>query len=74
MTHLMSKLSRSSAAAHAQISSRHSFAAAAPTAVAATRASTALAMSMMVALRYLDGHRGRAAVPNTDAIPDSALS
>lgn len=74
MTHHMSKLSRSQTAAPAQSSTRHSFAAAAPTAIAATRASTALAMSMMVALRYLEGHRGRAADPCIAAIPDPALS
>ena len=55
MTHHMSKLSRPRTAGRTQTSSRTSFAAAAPTAISAARASTALAMSMTVALRYLEG-------------------
>ncbi len=44
-----------------QTSTRHGFAAAAPTGIAAARSSTTLALSMMVALRYLEGRTRRPA-------------
>lgn len=74
MTHHMSKLSRPRTAGHTQASSRTSFAAAAPTAISAARASTALAMSMTVALRYLEGHPARTVGRCDETIPDPALS
>jgi len=73
MTHHMSRLSRPRTAGHAQTSSRTSFALAAPTAIAAARASTALAMSMTVALRYLEGHPTRAVRRGEEIIDDPAL-
>ncbi|MGE3333754.1 MAG: hypothetical protein AB7I36_08930 [Rhodospirillaceae bacterium] len=80
MTHHTSKLSRHRAADNAQTSTHRGcaastyrgFAAAAPTGISAARASTSLALSMMVALRYLEGRAGRQAPAN--AIPDPALS
>jgi len=74
MTHHMSKLSRPRTAGRTQTSSRTSFATAAPTAISAARASTALAMSMTVALRYLEGHPARAAGGPEETIPDPTLS
>lgn len=74
MTHHMSKLSRPRTAGRTQTSSRISFAAAAPTAISAARASTALAVSMTVALRYLEGHPARAAGGPEETIPDPTLS
>jgi hypothetical protein len=50
------------------------FAAAAPTGIAAARASTTLALSMMVALRYLEGRTTRTDAAPANAIPDPALS
>lgn len=70
MTHHLSKLSIRTAGAP-QSPARHDFAAAAPTAIAAARASTTLALSMMVALRYLEGRGKR---PPANALPDPALS
>lgn len=74
MTHLMSKLSRTRTAGHTPTASRTTFAAAAPTAISAARASTALAVSMTVALRYLEGHPGRVAGPCEETAPDPSLS
>lgn len=82
MTHHTSKLSRPRAAGAAQPSTHRSFAAApdrgfaagASTGIAAARASTSLAMSMMVALRYLEGRTGRPAAAPANALPDPALS
>lgn len=74
MTYQLSKLPRLRAARPAASSARMSFAAAAPTAVAAAQASTTLALSMMVALRYLEGRNGRPASASTDAIPDPVAS
>lgn len=74
MTIQLSKPSRSRTASAAQTATRHSFAAAAPTQLAATRASTTLALSMMVALRYLEGRTSNCAATPVSALPDPALS
>lgn len=73
MTHQLSKLSRLRAAGITQTSKRLGFAAAAPTGLAAARASATLALSMMVALRYLEG-RSRPADAPAAAIPDPVAS
>jgi hypothetical protein len=73
MTHHLSKLSRVRAA-RSHPSTRHCFAAAAPTQIAAARTSTTLAMSMMVALRYLEGRSTRPPEPPASAIPLPALT
>jgi hypothetical protein len=73
MTHHLSKLPRVRAA-RIHPATRHSFAAAAPTQIAAARTSTTLAMSMMVALRYLEGRPSRPPEPPADVIPLPALS
>jgi hypothetical protein len=73
MTIYLRKLSRERMA-NAQTPARQSFAAAAPTQLAAARASTTLALSMMVALRYLDGRSRLPAAAPVTAIPDPALS
>jgi hypothetical protein len=74
MTHHLSKLSQFRAAGTTQTSPHRGFAAAAPTGIAAAHASTTLALSMMVALRYLEGRASRPAEPPASAIPDPALS
>lgn len=74
MTHHLSKLSRLGAAGAAKTSTPRGFAAAAPTGIAAAHASTTLALSMMVALRYLEGRASRPAEPPPNALPDPALS
>ncbi len=74
MTHHHSKLPRVRAVRTAHPSTRHSYAAAAPTQIAAARTSTTLAMSMMVALRYLEGRPSRPPEPSADVIPLPALS
>ncbi|MCC6912816.1 MAG: hypothetical protein IT566_03870 [Rhodospirillaceae bacterium] len=83
MTHHTSKLPPMRAAGHAQPSthqpSPHQISThrpsthriSAPRGVAAARASTTLALSMMVALRYLEGRAHRPEAAN--AIPDPAL-
>ncbi|MCA0201755.1 MAG: hypothetical protein LCH56_13120 [Proteobacteria bacterium] len=74
MTHHTRKLSELRTAGHAQTSTYRGFAAAAPTGIAAARASTTLALSMMVALRYLEGRASRPADASAHAIPDPTLS
>ncbi|MGE3474698.1 MAG: hypothetical protein AB7H70_02705 [Rhodospirillaceae bacterium] len=73
MTHHTSKLSPMRAAGHAQTSTHrpsiHRISA--HRGMAAARASTTLALSMMVALRYLEGRAHRPEAAN--AIPDPAL-
>jgi hypothetical protein len=73
MTYHLRKLSLLRAVSPAETHARHSFAKAAPTAIAAARASTSLAMSMTVALRYLEGRSQRPAASSA-AIPDPILS
>ncbi len=55
-----------------RIPTNRGFAAAAPAEIAAARASTTLALSMMVALRYLEGRASRPTAANP--VPDPALS
>lgn len=84
MTHSQRQLSVPRTASAPQPSTRHTatrqvstwpaakkqgFAAAAPTGIAAARSSTALVLSMMVALRYLEGRTDRPARIAADAAP-----
>ena len=73
MTHTLKTPSRIRAVGVSQPSKQRGYSAAAPTGIAAARASTTLAMSMTVALRYLEGRTVRAAALS-NAIPDPALS
>ena len=61
MTYHSSTLSRIRAVGLAQPSARCAATAVAPSAVDRARASTSLAMSIMVALRYLEGRPSRSA-------------
>lgn len=74
MTYQLRKPPRLRVVGTAQNTTRHGFAAAAPTEISAAQASTTLALSMMVALRYLEGRASRPADSPANAIPDPALS
>ena len=71
MTHHLRNLSLLRTTKPAEPAPSLGLAHAAPTAIAAARASTTLALSMTVALRYLEGRSGRG---SGAAIPDPALS
>lgn len=73
MTYQSRQLSRTRTAGPALPSARQSFASATAT-VANARASTTLAMSISVALRYLEGRPHRPAAPASAAIPNPAVS
>lgn len=88
MTHYQRQLSVPRTASAPQPSTRHpatrhvsirppaikqGFAAAAPTGIAAARSSTALVLSMMVALRYLEGRTDRPAHIAADALSAPAI-
>lgn len=74
MTHHLGKPPRARAARTAFPPTHKAFAAKAPPQTATARTSTALAMSMMVALRYLEGRSSRPPEPLADANPLPALT
>lgn len=74
MTHHLNKPPRAWAARPAFPSTRHHIDAEAPTQTGVARTSTAHAMTMMVALRYLEGRPSRPPKPLADANPLPALT